>query len=218
MNRFRLSLLFLLTFAVLTFGGCTESDRATQPSIPDIASLPTAQLADSIDGVTGQGAHYALYRPANWNGRLVLVAHGYYSPVEMPAPPGTDEFFISSCKGLLLASGFAVAYSSYRELGWCVKEAQQDLEHLNALFVQHFGRPDRTYLAGVSMGGLVVTALAEKHPNRYAGVLAESGPMRGGYTILQQVYGVRVVFDYYFPGIVPGSPTYIPEDVDVWAV
>jgi hypothetical protein len=37
---------------------------------------------DVIDGRLGPGALYRLVRPPNWNGNLVLYAHGYISTKE----------------------------------------------------------------------------------------------------------------------------------------
>jgi pimeloyl-ACP methyl ester carboxylesterase len=70
--------------------------------------------------------------------------------------------------------------------------------------------PRRVILAGASQGSLVVTRLAEQSPARFAGALALCGPL-GEYQRQVDYFGdTRVLFDYFFPGVLPGSPVEIP--------
>ena len=60
-------------------------------SLATVLGLAGPALADEVvDGRTGPGSVYRLVRPSNWNGILVLYAHGYASkdaPVRSsPAP------------------------------------------------------------------------------------------------------------------------------------
>ncbi len=193
------------------FAGCSQ-DELTQAPSPGPTTSPAAMSTGFFEGEIGPGSYYALSCPEPWNGDLVIVAHGYYSPMELADPPRGEEFFYSTTLLGFLELGYGVAYTSYPANGWAVKEGMIALHQLRGLFASRFGSPDRTFLAGLSMGGLMVVALAEKYPHQYAGVLAESGPLGGAAMIFDQIFGVRAVFDYYYPGVLPGSVLRIPPD------
>jgi pimeloyl-ACP methyl ester carboxylesterase len=200
---------------LLVFGGCATEKNPSAP-VGGPGERVSRQTFDVIEGYIGPGSYYALYRPEFWNGDLVVVAHGYES-TSSPSPPGPDEFFLGTCRDAILELGYGLAYSSYPENGWAVKEGLIALHQLRGLYASHYGQPDETYLAGLSMGGLMVVALAEKYPQQYTGVLAESGPIGGSLMLLEQVFGLRAVFDYYYPGVLPGTVLCTPEGTDVWA-
>ncbi len=201
--------------ALLITGGCSSTEQTTQPPAAP-ATVVTVQSDGFVEGIIGPGSYYALYRPANWNGDLVVIAHGYYASIDTPVPPRADEPFFSSCRDSMLALGYGLAYTSYPELGWCVEEGLVALQQLHGQFTARFGSPKDTYIAGLSMGGLMVVAMAEQSARQYAGALVESGPLGGTYKVFQQVIGVRVLFDYFYPGIMPGTAVSIPQDADVW--
>src|SRR5215472_8041386 len=143
-----------------------------------ILGLANVGLADDIvDGRTGPDSVYRLVRPTNWNGILVLYAHGY---VSKGAPVGItpdDELVIS----LLAPQGFAVAVSSFDENGWVIKDGTQRTHQLLGLFSSKFGTPARVYVGGASMGGLIAIRMIETWPDQFAGVLPAC-PVAGGVT------------------------------------
>jgi hypothetical protein len=47
--------------------------------------------------------------------------------------------------------------------------------------------------------------LAEQYPSQYAGSLAMCGPLSGSQVQIQYLGDVRVLFDYYFPGVLAGD-------------
>jgi hypothetical protein len=91
----------------------------------------TARADDVIDGSFGPGALYRLVRPANWNGILLLYAHGYVSP-ELPVaiPPDAEDVIAA-----LAPQGIAVAVSSFSENGWAVKDGTQRTHQLLGIFI-----------------------------------------------------------------------------------
>lgn len=112
------------------------------------------------------GALWTATVPPNWNGTLLLWSHGY-SPTPRPAedaPPSLRE--------ALLARGYALAGSSYAEPGWALAAAVPDQFATIDAFARAHGRPKRVIAWGMSMGGLVSTALAETAPRRIDGALA----------------------------------------------
>jgi pimeloyl-ACP methyl ester carboxylesterase len=175
-------------------------------------SVPSAiAQAIIIDGQAGDGSSYGLAMPAAWNGGLVVYAHGIVDPGAPLALPTTQDGF-TALRGLWLDRGYAVAYSSFSENGYSLKSAIQRTHQLRGLFTARFGSADRTYLAGHSLGGLAIVALAEKYPTQYDGALPMCTPIGGGTAEIQYLGDARVAFDYFFPGVLPGGPFSVPPD------
>jgi len=75
------------------------------------------------------------------------------------------------------------------------------------------GKPRRTYLIGVSEGGLVTAKAIETSPDLFTGGLAACGPIGDFNYQISYFMDVRVVFDYFFPGVIPGSAINVPDEV-----
>lgn len=155
-----------------------------------------------IQGVTGEGALYELAVPENWNGVLAVYAHGIVSPFLPVALPGGG---FTLFRDALLAEGVAVAYSSFSENGFAVKDGEQRTHQLLGLFKSRVGRPTYVYVMGHSLGGTIAMGLAEKYPSQYDGALPMCGFLGGTKPELEYVANVRVLFDALFPGIIPGD-------------
>jgi pimeloyl-ACP methyl ester carboxylesterase len=189
-------------------------DDTTSPVAARAPSLaPTASPATNVivDGSTGPGSLYRLARPANWNGDLVIYAHGYAFPDQPVALPAEGDQFI----GMFGAQGFAVAFSSFSENGWAVKDGAQRTRQLLGIFSAKFGRPNRVYLGGASMGGLIAIKLAETHPEEFAGVLAACAVAGGTQRHFDYHANVRALFDVFYPGVLPGDAASLPPGTDV---
>jgi pimeloyl-ACP methyl ester carboxylesterase len=165
--------------------------------------------------VTGQlgGSLFALYRPENWNGDLVLLAHGLVVPGSPIALPSAD--YTEPVRDSLLARHFGVAYSSFSENGYAVKDGAERTEQLALIYTIKLGRPHRIFLMGVSLGGQIAQMLAERHPRLYSGVLSLSGVLGGTRRELDYVGTVRVLFDYFYPGVLKGDLLHLPPDLNV---
>jgi pimeloyl-ACP methyl ester carboxylesterase len=157
-------------------------------------------------------AVYRICMPATWNGDLVVYAHGYVSPtrpveipedqVRLPNGKGIDEFATDL--------GYAFVMSSYRTNGLAMREAQGDLLEAIDIFRTLKGNPVRILLVGVSEGGQIAVKGAEEYPAVYDGALALCGPY-GDFNGQTSYFGdFRVIFDYFFPGLMPPTPVDIP--------
>jgi len=183
-------------------------------SIPAVAAANhSANAADEQLGVSN-GAQYAMFVPAAWNGRLVLWAHGFVdpeAPIALPdaLPPDVAPWLVE-LRESLLAAGYAVAYSSYAENGWAVKDGAERTHELQGLFRSRFGIPTHVYVGGRSLGALITAFLAETHPAEYQGALALCGPLGGGRLETDYIGNVRVLFDFFFPGVIPGDVVHVP--------
>ncbi len=175
-----------------------------------LASLCTtaATAQQIIDGVTADGALYRFLVPSPWNGQLVVYSHGYVSagePIALPNTPIEQAAFQA-----ITSQGFAVAMSSYAENGWAVKNGAQTTHQLRGLFASKVSQPSRTYLVGTSEGGLVALDLTEGFPGQYDGTLSICGVVGGTPLTFQHNGDGRVLFDYFFPGVLPGVLLHLP--------
>jgi pimeloyl-ACP methyl ester carboxylesterase len=106
--------------------------------------------------------------PANYNKKTLILAHG----LRTGAMPVTAEFnlrepFIKQ----LLDEGWLIASTSYRRNGFIIDEAIQDLLQLRDFSIEKYGRPERLYLAGTSMGGAIGARMAETCKGKFDGIL-----------------------------------------------
>lgn len=183
----------------------------------DAPGMPTALVPDAtsgatiLDGSIGPGALYRLSRPANWNGNLLLYAHGYVSPDQPVALPPEGDQFIAQFG----AQGVAVAFSSFSGNGWTVKDGAQRTHQLLGTFTSRFGQPSRIYIGGASMGGLIAIKLAEAYPGTFAGVLSACAVAGGTRRLFEYHSHVRALFDVLYPGVLPGNAAFLPPSTDV---
>jgi len=109
-------------------------------------------------GVIG-GARFTAARPAAWNHGLLLLAHGLRSENR---PLVADLFPDQLAYKTLLEEGWIIAKTSYRRNGLIIADAMADLDALRIHISETHGTPRRVLLEGESMGGLIVTLLAER--------------------------------------------------------
>ena len=168
-------------------------------------------LADEIvNGSTGPGSVYRLVRPSNWNGILLLYAHGYVSK-DAPVAITPDSQLVIS---IAVSQGVAVAVSSFSENGYAIKDGTQRTHQLLGLFTSKFGKPARVYVAGASMGGLIALRLIESWPTEFAGVLPACAMAGGLARQYDYSLNVRVLFDLFYPGVLPGTAVDVPSGLD----
>ena len=130
------------------------------------------------------GAAYEIQLPKKWNGTLLIYNHGY-----RPAEPAPPDFAPSTPSAVpaggaevandLLAEGYALAGSAFKTNGWDVLDGIAADEALHTYFVDKIGKPDRVYVWGDSLGGLITETLAEKHPEWVSGVAPMCGVLGG---------------------------------------
>ena len=108
-------------------------------------------------GVIG-GARFVIARPEKWEGKLVLLAHGYRpKDAALAADLDPDDGFT----GPLVKDGWLVAATSYRRNGWIIEDAIADLKGLREHVVKQHGEVRRCVVSGNSMGGLIAVLVAE---------------------------------------------------------
>jgi pimeloyl-ACP methyl ester carboxylesterase len=139
----------------------------------------------------------------NVNGGLVVFAHGYVAPDE---PLDIPDYTIDGIplSALVTQEGFVYATSSLPRNGLAIQEGIADLESLGAAVRDMCGLPGPILLAGASEGG-AITALAMERSHVFWGGLALCGPIGSFQKQINHFGDFRVVFDYFFPNVLPGT-------------
>jgi len=132
-----------------------------------------------ITGTLADGATYLIEVPANWNGTLFLYSHGYVPPVPQSMNPAQDAGDPVT-EAIMLASGFALAGSSYAHKGWAIQEALLDQIAVLDLFKLLVGQPARTIAWGHSLGGMITAGLIQRYADRFDAALPMCGVLSGG--------------------------------------
>jgi pimeloyl-ACP methyl ester carboxylesterase len=179
--------LLVLVLSCVLLASCSGASPHV-PSSPTSSSGGSTQLKPFVDesnlpfepipgtaakqywGVQ-EGAGYRIEVPDDWNGQLLLFAHGFHGDgpeLTVDDPP---------IRGYLVRNGFAWAASSYRRNGYAIEEGIKDTEALRDLFIERFGKPRRTYLMGASMGGHITAAAIERRPDTYDGAMPVCGAL-----------------------------------------
>lgn len=114
------------------------------------------------------GAKFTIVAPESWQGRLVLIAHGYRPE---NAPLGADLDASDEFVAPLVKDGWAVAITSYRRNGWIIEDAILDLKALRDHITVKHGAVERCIVVGYSMGGLIGTLIAEGAMDGVQGVV-----------------------------------------------
>jgi hypothetical protein len=168
-----LCLLVVLVFAATPAVAAAPAVAAPPPIyFVDESKLPFAAVpgiaTERVWGVHN-GAGYRIEVPQNWNGSLVMWAHGYRGTgLELTV----DDHPL---RAFLVANGFAWAASSYSRNAYDPSQGAKDTHALTKLFNGRFGRPELTYITGASMGGHVTGIVAEQWPQAYDGAMPICG-------------------------------------------
>ncbi len=151
------------------------------------------------------GAKFRIDIPEKWNGGLVMYCHGYN-----PKPVSFDQPKLAPALAVFTDAGYAVAQSGYASGGWAVQEAITDTESLRRYFVRKYGAVKETFVTGHSMGGFITMVLMETQPSTYDAGLPLCGPLAPTLFFMSRgAFDGRVLFDYYFPGLLP-DPSRVP--------
>ena len=122
------------------------------------------------------GVTYKIKVPVNWNGKLLMYAHGYVRNDPPTLVPFETEIIFgdSILEEGLLARGYALAASSYSNAGWAVKEAIKETKKLTEYFAKRVRKPEHTILWGSSMGSVVTLKSIEEYADIYDGAIVFS--------------------------------------------
>jgi len=154
--------------------------------------------------------------PYNWNGDLLVYAHGFVEPRDDLAIPH-DTIDGVALSSLVEKNGLAYATTSYPHTGLNGPEAVADLDSLVSQFENANGQPNHIYLAGVSEGGFITTMAIEQHPQIYDAGIAACGPIGNFEKQLNYFGNFHVLFHYFFPDVQIGSPIGVSDQtIEQW--
>ena len=173
---------------------CVAFVLAFSPALTAFGEKPPGYFVDEsklpFDAVPGiettrywgihNNAGYRMEVPANWNGSLVLWAHGYRGDgLELTVESHPLREF-------LVANGYAWAASSYSQNDYNVAQGAKDTHAIGEFFSDQVGEPNRVYVTGASMGGHITAVMIEQWKNEYDGALPVCG-----------VLGDHELFDFF---------------------
>jgi pimeloyl-ACP methyl ester carboxylesterase len=210
--------------ALLLLVACADAsvmDLVPRPSAPPAA--PPTPGCTAPEQAPGSAALVEFCVPPGWKPTqgLVVYAHGYVASEEtlsihddVVAEDGSAGVSVS---GLAASYGLAFATTSYRANGLVIREAQEDLAALVALFGQRYGTPQGpVYLVGASEGGLISALALEHDPSLYDGAVIACAPIGGFLEQVKFLGDFRALFDLLFPWVLPGNAV-TPSTDDVRA-
>ncbi len=190
----------LCAFAAMT--GAAAAQEAQNTALPDTMPCPQAiaAIATCYTAKHETGAYITAALPKDWNGNLIVFAHG--GPSLLP-PTATGSKSDLDKYAYAVRRGFAWVASSYRREGYGVAMAVADSDNARKFFIARIGKPQRTVLHGASYGGLVGAKLIEtyaKNPDgslNFDGAFLNSGAVTGATLNYQHRVDLRAVYQYY---------------------
>ncbi len=205
-----------VTIWLLTILTCMPGDaqEVTKPALPDTTACPTpvADIATCYSAKHASGAYLLAAMPKNWNGHLIVFAHGgphIVPPIAATSQPDLAKYSIA------VRQGFAWVASTFRREGYGVRAAAEDSEHARQFFVDRIAQPRRTIFHGASWGGLVGSKLVEIYAKgadgstNYDGAFFNSGFVAGAPLGYEFRADLRVVYQYYCKNLPrPDEPQY----------
>lgn len=235
-----LGALMLASSLLVACGGSDNGDDETAATrLQDSRSFSVDETTLPFDPVTGyetadqwwgtlDGAGYRVEVPQNWNGMLVMYAHGYR---------GTGEQLTVSNPSIrewLLANGYAWAASSYSRNYYDVQVGVEDTNKLALHFTdiaaengRTLSEPGKIYITGHSMGGHVTAAAIEAETYatannvvQYHGAVPMCGVVGGTYEfdyLLNFTFAAQHIA-HRADNSVPALDSYPSEDFDAGAI
>ncbi len=149
--------------------------------MPDLVAEGYELEAPAFDPLPGaradygeiDGAGYRIELPEEWNGELVLWAHGFRGLNDA----GTDfsrrlTFDDIPARELIIGQGYGWATSTYRANGYVPGVGVDDLLRVKDRVAEAARPPRRTFIAGGSMGGATAQLMAQEFPDAIDAALA----------------------------------------------
>ena len=162
---------------------------------PVVAAAPL-DLSGEING-----APFRIRVPDTWNGTLLIFAHGYRDKADHPGEiddRNADLTPNAALEAPLLAQGFALAGSAYKDNGWAFGDAVHDIKDLAIYFRENVGPPERTIIAAVSFGTIAGFKSMEQFNGIFDGAVSFCGAGAGATRLWDSVVPGYLGYDVVF--------------------
>ena len=200
------SLLIVTGFCLLLTGFLSSANAQKQRGFP-------VELSGEI-----KGAPFRIVVPENWNGTLLVYAHGYRDKADHPGEVDNRNADVApnpAFEPLLLAQGYALAGTAYKDNGWAVEEGIHDLKNLVTHFRGRVANPQKVIIWAFSMGTVIAFESMEKFPDIYDGALCGCAVGAGATQAWDSSADLLLAYDTVF-GMPAnwGNPGDIRDDID----
>lgn len=168
------------------------------PASPSTNARPFAPL-----DLAGElhGAPFRIRVPENWNGTLLVFAHGYRDKADHPGEVDNRNADIAPNAALeapLLAQGFALAGTAFKDNGWAIGDSIQDTKNLAVYFRSHIAKPDRTILWAASVGTVGAFKSMEQFNGVFDGALCLCAVGAGATSVWDNGLPAYLAYDVVF--------------------
>ena len=183
-----------------------------------VTTLAADQIGPLDESGEINGAPYRIVVPTVWNGTLLVYAHGYRDKADHPGEVDNRNADIAPNGALaqaLLAQGYALAGSAYRDNGWEIEGGIHDLKDLTVYLRNNLAEPDRAILWSFSLGTIIAFDSMERFHGIYDGALAGCAVGAGATQTWDAGTDFLLAYDVLF-GVPPawGGPADIRDDFD----
>lgn len=137
----------------------------------------SAAEVETISGKLSDGTPYAVHKPEQWNGTIVLDLDGASNPK------------ISPKIAWLTQHGYAYGGTTRNIPGYDFRRAVDNLVTVRSLFAGQFEMPTRTLIHGISRGSFVCRMAMEFEPDIFDGAVVGAGGGSGEIATLNSVLG-----------------------------
>jgi hypothetical protein len=147
------------------------------------------------------GAPYRIRVPDPWNGTVLIYVHGYRDKADHPGEVDNSSADVApnaALEAALLAQGYALAGSAWRDNGWAIEDAMQDNKDLAVFFKTHVAKPERTILWAFSLGTFVAFKSMEQFGGIYDGALCSCAAGAGSTRVWDNGLPVMLAYDVVF--------------------
>ena len=173
-------------------------------------SFPQARAKASVGplDLSGDlhGAPYRIRVPEPWNGTLLVYVHGYRDKADHPGEVDNRNADVApnaALEAALLAQGYALAGSAFKDNGWAVEEGMQDTKNLAVFFKTHVAKPDQTIIWAFSLGTFIGFDSMEQFGGIFDGALCSCAAGAGATRIWDNGLALMLAYDVVFG--IPGS-------------
>jgi hypothetical protein len=159
-----------------------------------LAAQPAPVGLQIIDGMLDDGTRWAVARPANWNGTVILDLDGAgfasrrnrpgaEAAVATQAAPRVEDYF-SGFNAWLMEGGFAYGGISREPVGYDYPLAVEHMLTARDQAIEAWGEPARTLVLGGSRGAFAGRKALELKPDVFDGGLIWAGGGAGEIAVL----------------------------------